>query len=89
MTLYVRKHKILDKNCDLATVDRLFNSSNVELEDLADNPDNELIRFEFMELLVRIADVKFRQSDQTKTYSEAVDKLIKENIIENSNHYEW
>ena len=48
-----------------------------------------MIRFEFIELLVRIANAKFREPGMASNYSEAMEMLIKENIIPNSNHYEW
>ena len=45
------------------------------------NPDdqkipNKLCRYEFLELLVRIANQKYRESKQVKTYAEALLKLI-------------
>lgn len=70
-------------------MDRLFIASNVELENQEENPDKELIRFEFMELLVRIANVKFRQPGIVATYAEAMEMFIEKNIIPGSNHYEW
>ena len=36
----------------------------MELEDQADNPDKQLIRFEFIELLVRIANDKYLRNDR-------------------------
>lgn len=40
----------------------LFIAANYELEDQGDNPDQALIRFEFIELLVRIAIEKYKKS---------------------------
>lgn len=39
----------------LSTIDRIFIATNVELEKNDDNPDKALQRFEFYEILVRIA----------------------------------
>lgn len=49
------KCKIFDKNVVIATIDRIFIATNVELEKMDDNPDKALCRFEFFEILVRIA----------------------------------
>jgi hypothetical protein len=39
----------------LATIDRLFIATNVELEEVDENPDRALCRYEFFEVLARIA----------------------------------
>lgn len=51
-TNYCEQCKIPDKNVNLATVDRLFIATNVELEAIEDNPDKALCRFEYFEILV-------------------------------------
>ncbi len=53
--------KIIDKNLTLATVDRLFIAVNFEgvPGGLDDNPDKELCRYEFFEIMVRMAIAKF------------------------------
>lgn len=79
-TNYCEQSKIPDKNVVLATIDRLFIATNVELEALDDNPDKALCRFEFFEILVRLANVKFKESNITATHSEAFRKLLLENI---------
>lgn len=40
-----------------------------------------IVRFEFWELLVRIASSKYRETGQVKSYSEALEKLIAEKLI--------
>lgn len=52
---FCEKCKIFDKNVILATIDRIFIATNVELEKMDENPDKALCRFEFFEILVRIA----------------------------------
>ena len=49
--------KVLDKNVVLATIDRLFIATNVELDSSSpsENPDKALCRYEFFEILVRLA----------------------------------
>jgi hypothetical protein len=43
----------------MSVVDRLFIATNVELFDMAENADRALCRFEFYEIIVRIAQSKF------------------------------
>lgn len=73
----------------LARLDQLFVQVNYDPEDNEFNPGNELVRYEFMELLVRCAKVKYKDTGMVKTFSQALDMLLSENIIPNSNHYEW
>jgi hypothetical protein len=56
---------MMDKNLTIGTLDRLFIATNVELVDMDDNPDNELCRFEYLEILVRIAGAKFKDTGIT------------------------
>jgi hypothetical protein len=55
--------QMIDKNLSLATLDRLFIATNVELVEMDDNPDKELCRFEMIEILVRIAGAKYKESN--------------------------
>jgi hypothetical protein len=52
---FCERCKILDKHVVLATIDRIFIATNVELEKMENNPDKALCRFEFYEILVRLA----------------------------------
>ena len=49
----------MDKVVNLATIDRLFIATNVELVANDENPDKELQRFELFEILLRLANVKY------------------------------
>jgi hypothetical protein len=62
-------------------VDRLFIATNVELEAIDDNPDKALCRFEYLEIIVRLANVKFKESGLVPTHSEALKKILEENIF--------
>ena len=42
---------------------------------------NTLARFELWELLVRMSSLKYRETGQVSTYSEALEKMINEKII--------
>lgn len=53
--------KLIDKHLTLSTIDRLFIAVNFEgvPGGLDDNPDKELCRYEFFEILVRMAIAKY------------------------------
>ena len=57
---FVKQAKIIDQNTTLAVIDRLFIATNVELERIDENPDRSLCRYEFFEILVRIAGSRFK-----------------------------
>eukprot|EP00349_Pseudokeronopsis_sp_Brazil_P006027 CAMPEP_0202967230 /NCGR_PEP_ID=MMETSP1396-20130829/12024_1 /ASSEMBLY_ACC=CAM_ASM_000872 /TAXON_ID= /ORGANISM="Pseudokeronopsis sp., Strain Brazil" /LENGTH=291 /DNA_ID=CAMNT_0049692037 /DNA_START=293 /DNA_END=1165 /DNA_ORIENTATION=+ len=78
---YCDQCRIPDKNVPLATVDRLFIATNVELEAMDDNPDKALCRFEFLEILVRIANSKYKEPGLAANYSDALQKLLSTNIF--------
>ena len=44
-----------NKTWTMQTVDRIFIATNVEIVDQEDNPDKALCRFEFFEILIRLA----------------------------------
>ena len=76
--------KFLDKACKQSDIDRLFIAVNFEVDDnMEDNPDKELCRYEFLEILVRIADVKYLKAKppRAKLYAEAFEKLIVEQVF--------
>lgn len=65
----------------VAAVDRLFIVTNFEIVDNSDNPDRALCRYELLEILVRIANLKYRESGVVTTYAEALEKLLITNIF--------
>jgi hypothetical protein len=76
----VTKSKILDKNVNLAAIDRAFLATNVKTReqgsDIAGKPGNALCRFEFLEVVVRLATEKYRGPGIVATFHEAVAKLL-------------
>ena len=58
---FIQQIDIIDDKLPLATIDRLFISTNLEDQDIAENPDRSLCRFEFFEILVRIAANKYKE----------------------------
>lgn len=81
---WCEKCKIPDnKTCTMQTVDRLFIATNVELVELEDNPDRDLCRFEFFEIIVRLGAAKYKDSHQCSTYDKAVEMVIQNCILKN------
>ena len=61
---FSRKCEFKDSRLTGAIIDREFIATNFEINrnEQESNPDRQLIRFEFIELLVRIANGKYLQS---------------------------
>ena len=55
MSQFCRAAKIIDKNITTQRIDQLFVATNVEIVDQKFNDDKALCRFEFFEILIRIA----------------------------------
>ncbi len=64
----------------MSVIDRLFIATNVELFDMVDNADRALCRFEFYEIIVRIAQSKLVDLGYSQNIIEATEFLI-ENFI--------
>jgi hypothetical protein len=68
----------------MVTIDRLFIATNVELVEQEDNPDRDLCRFEFYEILARLGAAKYKDSGQAKTWDAATRILIEQNVLPNN-----
>ena len=55
----------------------LFIASNYEIDDQDDNPDSALIRFEYIELIVRIAIEKYKKTKIFQSAWEALEQCLK------------
>jgi hypothetical protein len=74
---------MLDKrNLNTAAIDRIFTAVNYEVVELEDNPDRDLCRYEFFEIFVRIALVKY--SDLEMTPVDMLEKLMREHVWQNA-----
>lgn len=69
----------MDKDLTLATVDRLFIAVNFEgvPGGLEDNPDKELCRYEFYEILVRMAVAKYSNIEPAEALSKLLHCLVR------------
>ena len=52
--------QLVDKNLGLSTLDRIFIATNVSMHEYSANAERDLSRYEFMEILVRIANEKYK-----------------------------
>jgi hypothetical protein len=68
--------KIVDKNLTSQDIDRIFIATNFEEEDLEENDDNSLCRFEFSEIIARCAKCKYFEKGICSTVHESVERLI-------------
>ena len=68
----------------MSAIDRIFIATNVEVVDLEDNADRSLCRYEFYEILVRMANTKFAEKGQCKSVHDALQRVIDEFIMPNS-----
>ena len=62
-----------------STVDRYFLQVNMEVEDHGDNPDKALIRFEYIELMIRLAIEKYKRLRVFNTVCLALEMLFEKN----------
>ena len=85
-TVFCNKCKIPDaKTCNLATIDRIYIATNVNQNATggAGQGDKDLVRYEFLEIIVRLANAKYKDSGVTFSTTEAVRKLLEDNIFPN------
>jgi hypothetical protein len=85
---WIKKICILDEvNLPMATFDRMFIASNIEEEDLEDNPDRALCRYEFLEILVRMAYAKYGVC--MRPLHQSLQILLDEFVFKHTTIYEW
>ncbi|TMW67056.1 hypothetical protein Poli38472_012172 [Pythium oligandrum] len=84
---FLSEGRILDENseyCRYADLENVFVAANLELTQEAkekDNPDRSLTRFEFLEVVIRIAINKFHRTGVSDTPVRAVEKLLLEHLV--------
>jgi len=79
---WVNSIKLVDEKCSMNTIERTFIAANVELEKIEGNANNSdrLMRFQFLEVIVRLAKAKFIETGVEKSFSSATARLIREHI---------
>lgn len=72
--------QILDNRfLNRSAIDRAFIAVNVDFDDLDDNPAQELCRYEFLEIIVRLAICKYQ--DLPLTQAQMTQKMIEDHIF--------
>ena len=83
---------MIDKLLNLSTLDRVFITTNVALHKFSSSAERSLQRYEFMEIIVRLANAKFKDNNVCLTSKEAIgnlpmkynniiDKFVNEHIL--------
>jgi len=83
-TNYCTIWDVVNSNLKVADIDRIFIATNVELEDQEANDDRSLCRFEFYEIVTRMAKTKYFESKKTASISEAVEMILLESVLPNA-----
>ena len=88
--------KLLEDPINMSTLDRMFIAATTSAPDSsgikdADIPGDKMNRFEFLEFLVRLANVKLIEDKKSgiKKFSEATEPLIKDFIMPNYHPEPW
>lgn len=76
---------------NLATIDRLFIATNVQLDNNTSDEggDKALSRCQFFEVLVRLGNAKFKEPGIVPTHSEALSKVLMEHVFPYSQPHPW
>ena len=72
---------MIDGKLTSSTIDVYFTATNFEEEDQDGNDDRALIRFEFLEILVRIVRGKYIETQKETSLAEGLERLIREHIV--------
>jgi hypothetical protein len=72
--MFCQETAIMDREMiNVSAVDRLFIAANVSLQGTSDDNSEVLfVRYEFIEFLVRLAELKFKQTKVCKTVGQAL-----------------
>lgn len=81
--------EIMDSNVTLDTLDKAFIDTNMEIEAMPDNPATALQRFEFLEIIARIAEAKYIKTGRLKKYHKAIERLIDDHLLRVENKGQW
>ena len=86
---FIETVKIKDNNIRQAEAELKFVGTNANPDMKGkNNPERGLVRFQFQESLVRLAEEKYLKQGVCRTYWESVDKLYKEHCIEEFKKYD-
>jgi hypothetical protein len=86
---FAQETGILDgQTVNISAVDRLFIAANVALNQTSEKEnENSFVRHEFIEFLVRVADLKYKQTKVCKTAASSFQKLMTDHLLPFYNEY--
>jgi len=80
-TSFIHRSDLFCKFLNLAAVDRNFIATNNSTHKYKNSAERELHRYEFVEVIVRLALVKFKEPKITPTLDLAVEKILTEHVV--------
>ena len=81
-TDFLNECKIIDSTYQLSDLGVNMNSTLIQKEkNQKYNPGNSLVRYEFIEILIRVAGDKYIRTRQCATYTEAFTRLMNEHLL--------
>mmetsp|Transcript_25236 Transcript_25236/g.39053 ORF Transcript_25236/g.39053 Transcript_25236/m.39053 type:complete len:270 (-) Transcript_25236:87-896(-) len=80
-TSFVHRSELFDKVINLATMDRTLIATNVSVNKYKNSSERELHRYEFVEIIVRLAQKKFKEPGICENLHSATEKMLIEYII--------
>ena len=73
--------KFCDSNLKMSDIGNFFKATNYEEIDQEGNEDLALVRFEFFEVLIRIARAKYLDTNQCQNIMVALERLIRTHLL--------
>ena len=83
-TAFINRSNLYDKHLTLAAVDINLAATNVSTNPFKNSSERELHRYEFIEVIVRLANSKYREPKIIKNLPVAVDEILSKCIIPNN-----
>ena len=84
-TSFANQCKILDHNyIGLAALDLLLVATCVSINQYVNSAEKDLQRYEFLEMIVRVANFRYKEQGLAKNTVEAIERLMKELIYPNA-----
>ena len=81
--------EIIDKDLNIEVLDQIFMDTSIDLEEMPEEPSTELQRFQFMEVIVRLAGAKYLKRGICSSYAASVRKLLDEHILRIEGQDRW
>jgi hypothetical protein len=82
--IFIQRSNVYDKHLTLATVDINLAATNVSNNKFKNSSERELHRYEFMEVIVRLASTKYKEPKIITNYHGATQEILEKHIIPNN-----